>query len=285
MTSALEGVSSPKQSVFTRQTGQLSSESGAIRLGGSPEEMPKGAGKAEPEVGKQKGTEPPTSENAPKRLVTEGEKARVIAPESEGGNFVPENFPTPELILKTNNPRKQAVLAEFSKKMSAGANDFKAEFSDALSKAQTPKEREALLEKAYQWWIRKRYGMLKPDEKLLNNIQPGDPNRDPFGKIDGFMEKGQPTPAYRTRDEMGKLIGERFRGLGDKVEVLDNSVKLPQWVADELGLKSPDVLGNRLIRGKAADEIDLQRHQTKPPEKQYGYGPSAEKFMTENGRS
>jgi hypothetical protein len=39
VSSALEGVLAPKQSVFTQQTGQLSSESGAIRLGSSPEEI------------------------------------------------------------------------------------------------------------------------------------------------------------------------------------------------------------------------------------------------------
>jgi hypothetical protein len=70
VTSALEGVSPPKGSIFTQQTGRLTSESGSIRLGRNPDEIPKGAGKGGPEAGKQKGIEPPTkATNAPKGLV------------------------------------------------------------------------------------------------------------------------------------------------------------------------------------------------------------------------
>jgi hypothetical protein len=199
---------------------------------------------------------------------------------SKRDTFTPENFPTPELILKSNNPVKQANMAGFAKKMSASANEFKAEFSSRLSEAKTPQAREKLMEEAYQWWVQKRYGM-KPDEKLLNDIQPGDPNRDPFGKIAELKENGQSTPAYRKRDEIGQLINQRFRG--NEGDVLDNPVTLPKWVADDLGLKSPEVQGNRLLRGQAADAIDQHRQQTKPPEKQYGYTTGAEKFMTETG--
>jgi hypothetical protein len=58
VSSAIESGALPKQSVFTQQTGQLSSESGAIRLGGNSSEMPKGAGKSELEAGKQKRATP-----------------------------------------------------------------------------------------------------------------------------------------------------------------------------------------------------------------------------------
>jgi hypothetical protein len=124
---------------------------------------------------------------------------------------------------------------------------------------------------------------MKPDSKLLNDIQPGDPNRDPFGKIPGLMENGQPTPAYKTRAEIGELINQRFSGVDKSVDVLENQIKLPKWVANELGLESQNVSGNKLLRGKAADAIDAERLATKPPEKQYGYGSDSEKLITETG--
>jgi hypothetical protein len=43
------------------------------------------------------------------------------------------------------------------------------------------------------------------------------------------------------------------------------------------------VKGNRLLRGEAADAINAHRQQTKPPEKQYGYEPGAQKYITETG--
>jgi Domain of unknown function (DUF4157) len=203
-----------------------------------------------------------------------------LKPKGTGEAFTPENFPTPELILRTNDPGMRARVAGFANKMSVGANEFKAEFSSRLSEAKTPQAREKLMEDAYQWWVQKRYGM-KPDAKLLNDIQPGDPNRDPFGKIADLKEKGQSTPAYRKRDEIGQLIEQRFRG--HEGDVLNNPVTLPKWVADDMGLKNQEVPGNRLLRGQAADAIDQHRQQTKPPEKQYGYEAGAEKYITETG--
>jgi hypothetical protein len=220
----------------------------------------------------------------------QGDPEKKSTATSKSNTFAPENFPTPELILPTNNPKTHAGLAGFAKKMSSGANDFKAEFSGRLAEARTPQAREQLMEEAYQWWIQKRRYMEKEgrlpgqeneNKKLITDIQPGDPNRDPFGKMAGLKEDGKSTPAYRKREEIGELIIERFRGHDG--DVLDNSIKLPKWVADEMGLKSTKVQGNRLIRGKTADEIHSARLQDpkKLPEQQYAYAPGAEKYITQ----
>ena len=200
-----------------------------------------------------------------------------------GQGFTSKEFPTPELIQKTNDPLVQRRMGKFADLMSKTANEFEPIFSTRFKEAKTPQETNQVAEEGYQWWVQKRYEMLKPDPKLLNDIQPGDPNRDPFGKIPGLMENGQPTPAYRTRAEIGELVNQRFSGVDKSVDVIENQITLPREIAVDLRLESPVVPGNKLLRGKAADAIDAERLATKPPEKQYGYASDSEKFITETG--
>jgi hypothetical protein len=121
----------------------------------------------------------------------------------------------------------------------------------------------------------------KPNPKILNDILPGDPNRDPFGQMSGLLEDGKTTPAYQTRLAIGELINQRFAGMDPSVTQLQNQIQLPKWVADELGLNSEMVLGNKLLRGESVDAIHNQRLQN-PNKNQYAFKEGDhQKFLTE----
>jgi hypothetical protein len=88
LTSTLKGVSAPKATPLSRQAGRLSNESGSIRLGSDPDEMPKGAGKAEPEIVKPKEAGPQgedTVNNAAQKDTTIGKQKKADHVKDEAG--------------------------------------------------------------------------------------------------------------------------------------------------------------------------------------------------------
>jgi hypothetical protein len=221
---------------------------------------------------------------AANRELTPEEAARIGNP--EGLPFSGKDFPTPELIQATNDPAKQQKVANFANQMAETANQFGSTFGSRLQQAKGLKQTIQISEEGYQWWTQQRYEMdpkqgRNPNPKILNDILPGDPNRDPFGRMSGLLEDGQSTPAFRTRANIGELINQRFAGMDPSVTELQNQIQLPKWVVNELGLQSQVVLGNKLFRGEPVDAIHTQRLQN-PDKKPYAFKEEDnQKFLTE----
>ncbi|MBC6451319.1 hypothetical protein [Actinokineospora xionganensis] len=177
-----------------------------------------------------------------------------------------EAFPTPALILRTNDPIGQRRVREFARKQTQAALLLHQAITDGLRAAGDVNDRVAVFTTAFEaaenWRYRIAVSSPFPSgryaaghaERFRTPITDDNPNLFRVGEHERLRENavwdpatrtyigGEETPASRTMRQIGALAAARFaRSPG--VDVVNNQVTLPDGRV---------VGGMRLLRGRAA---------------------------------
>ena len=218
-----------------------------------------------------------TVESTAGKVAAEARIASLTAP------FGSENFPTPAIAMTPANEIKWAKIQNFGTLMGEQANVAEASLPANLSRLPTA-ERDQVLERLYQEQQQWRYDLEKGENpKILAKIEPGDPNMDPFGRIETLRG----SPAFEQRAAIGEIIDQRLGSGG--AEVVQNRITLPDGRVID---------GNIIYRGRAAEEVIRLRNEewaAKYPEKyeeaaearpgqtdlKYGFENGAPRYITQ----
>jgi hypothetical protein len=176
-------------------------------------------------------------------------------------------FPTPHLMLRTNDADEVRRIGRFADEQVAAAVATAAELREDLGFAGSYRERTHAFVKAYGTITRwradlaerttRRFGLgLEHDpSRFVTTITDGGPNYDHLGYVGWLRENavwdperrvfrgGQVTPAHLIMIEYGRLATARFALEAPGGETLRNPVTLPDGTR---------VTGNSLVRGAAA---------------------------------
>jgi len=177
-------------------------------------------------------------------------------------------FPTPALAQRTNDPATLATITRFAGHQATVAQDLAATIAHRLREVPGDAERMvvATLAAAQHWRyrlavdtgeVRRGAGIPLDHERYLTPITDHTANYDRIGYVgrvrDGARwdpatrtyRGGTATPAFHTLMEASRRALARFETDAPHGAVLQNVVELPDGTL---------VLGNRLLRGHAADD-------------------------------
>ncbi|MGW5703791.1 hypothetical protein [Amycolatopsis japonica] len=181
-------------------------------------------------------------------------------------------FPTPALAQRTNDPATLARITGFAEHQAAIAKDLAATVAHRLHDIPGDAERmvTVTLAAARHWRyrfavetgeVRRGAGIPLDHTRYRTPITDDTTNYDRIGYVgrvrDGaqwdsefrLYRGGTATPAFHTLVEAGRRALERFETDAPHGAVLQNFVELPDGTL---------VLGNRLLRGQAAEDVARQ---------------------------
>ncbi|MFF9594226.1 hypothetical protein ACF1FX_34475 [Streptomyces sp. NPDC014646] len=178
-----------------------------------------------------------------------------------------DRFPTSPLALRSTDPDRQARVRGFADRQATAATAARDRLADLWAVSRHRADRVAALSTVYADLIAWRYdlavaagarlghGIAYDPERFRTPIAEGATNYDRLGRVGRLCEGaewdpvsrtyvgGTPTPAYSAMLEYGRAAEDRFAAEGERGDVLQNWVRLPD------GTRVP---GNRIVRGAAA---------------------------------
>ena len=183
--------------------------------------------------------------------------------------ITPDNFPTPDLALRSTDPAELARVHEFARHQADAAEALRLRLVEQLPTA-TPNERVALLLRSLAELIEWRYqvarqapgrigvGIPLDADRFRRSLRDTGPNFDRLGDVGRLRagaqwdpqtrtyRGGQSTPASRIMIRYGDAALVRFEAETTESDTLQNKVLLSGGRM---------VRGNRLVRGAAAARI------------------------------
>lgn len=212
-----------------------------------------------------------------------GDWAKRAFRKSQPGGFAAEQFPTPKLAQRTNDPDRLAQMGDFANRQAEGASAVARTLDEGGSAAD-----------AYAEALRWRQSLKPGDPSLSRVIPDGDANIDPFGTFSQVRREAADGSIHweDIRGSGNAEQGERIAGLmqrrtgwsGDGV--LQNHVRLPDGTV---------IPGSKMYRGDAAEAIDRAKAESFAAKRRarglddglsdagskYEFAPNTEKFFTE----